>query len=84
MKSASKRFVTAYFIIMGVVTAAYIVLAYIAVFKGYDGSLYWLQWPITALNASGAVIMQGYFNKAKAENTSGGIVYDTAFKEDSI
>ena len=25
-----------------------------------------------------------FLNKAKAENTSGGIVYDTAFKEDSI
>ena len=81
MKSASKRFVTAYLVILAAVTAAYIALAYIAVCRDYTGGLYWLQWPVTALDASGAVILSAYFNKSKAENTKGGIVYDAAFKE---
>ena len=84
-RSASKKFVTAYISIMAVVTLAYVVLAYIAVYRAYNGGLYWLQWPITALDGAGAIILTAYFSKSKAENTKGGIVYDTAMNtEDSI
>ena len=77
-RSASKKFVTAYIAIMAIVTIAYIVLAYIAVYRAYNGGLYWLQWPITALDAAGAIILTAYFSKSKAENTKSSIVYDTA------
>ena len=65
-RSASKKFVTAYIAIMAIVTIAYIVLAYIAVYRAYNGGLYWLQWPITARDAAGAIILTAYFSKSKA------------------
>ena len=80
----SKRFVIAYLALLAAVVAAYIVLAYISVYRNYQGGLYYLQWPLTALSAAGAVILAAYFNKSKAENTKGGITYDAAItKEDT-
>lgn len=58
--------------------AAVLVLCYLAVFRGYTGSLPFLTALIGALQAAAAVVLAAYFNKSKAENTKGGIVYDTA------
>ena len=60
-----------------IMTIAFIILAFVCVLKGYLGTLPWLSamvgLPWTAYGVSQAF----YYNKSKAENTQGGIVYDT-------
>ena len=61
-----------------IITLAYIGLAYLSVWRGFIGSLPWLTaLPSVAWAAYG--VSQGfYYNKAKRENTEGGIVYEAA------
>ena len=71
-------------ILIWIMTISFVVLAFICVFNGYLGTLPWLAamagFPWTAYGVSQAF----YYNKSKAENTSGGIVYDTAIPKTSI
>ncbi|MEG0778959.1 MAG: hypothetical protein RRY95_05155 [Oscillospiraceae bacterium] len=57
-------------------------LAREAVAAGYDGSLAWLAPMITSAWGAYGTSAAFYYNKAKAENTAGGIVYDAAFRQD--
>lgn len=85
--AASKKFVVGYLMILAIMIAAYVVLGYLAVLQKYEGNLYFLQWPMTGLTAAGAFILPAYFKKSKAENTAGGIIYDTAMntmKEETL
>ena len=68
-------------ILIWIITFSHILLAFYCVYKGYTGSLPWLSvLPGVAWTAYGA--SQGfYYNKAKAENTKGGIVYDTTLQQ---
>lgn len=65
-------------ILIWILTISFIILAFICIFKGYLGTLPWLTamagFPWTAYGVSQAF----YYNKSKAENTQGGIVYDSA------
>ena len=80
-KSFSKLLLIQESILIWVMTIAFIVLAFICVANQYFGELPWLSvmvgLPWTAYGASRAF----YYNKSKAENTAGGIVYDVALKE---
>ena len=62
-------------ILIWITTIALLVLAFICIVNGYLGSLPWLAsmigFPWTAYGVSQAF----YYNKSKAENTEGGIVY---------
>lgn len=63
------------------ITISGIILAFYCVINQYFGELPWISamigFPWTAYGAS-----QGfYYNKSKAENTTGGITYDTAMGE---
>lgn len=64
-----------------VVTIAFLGLAALCILKDYTGSLPWLtamaSLPWTAYGVSQAC----YYNKAKKENTVGGIKYDTVMAE---
>ena len=61
-----------------IMTIAFVILAFICVVNGYLGTLPWLTamagFPWTAYGVSQAF----YYHKSKAENTSGGIVYESA------
>ena len=57
-------------------------LCYLAIRTGFTGSLPYLTALIGALQAAAAVVLAAYFNKSKAENTRGGIVYDAAILTD--
>ena len=46
--------------------------------RSFEGALPYLTTLIGALQAVTGVVLGAYFNKSKAENTKGGIVYDTA------
>lgn len=76
--SFAKRAVTAYLAILAGLALAIIVLAYIAVWRDFTGSLGYLAYPFTALSAAGGAILPAYFSKSAKENTAGGIVYDAA------
>ncbi len=54
----------------------------LAVRLGFAGSLPYLTALVGALQASTAVVLAAYFNKSRAENTRGGIVYDSALGRD--
>ena len=60
------------------VSGATIALMFYCVKTGYMGALYALTALITLCQAGNAIVLSGYFGKSKAENTSGGITYDTA------
>ena len=60
--------------------ATFIVLGLcgLAILRRFEGALPYLTTLIGALQAVTGVVLGAYFNKSKAENTKGGIVYDTA------
>lgn len=80
----SKRPSTSHIIAIGVLmvdaAATFTVLALcaLAILRDYAGALPYLTTLIGALQAVTGVVLGAYFNKSKAENTKGGIVYDTA------
>lgn len=59
-------------------TMAVLALCGLAIVRQYDGALPYLTTLIGALQTVTGVVLGAYFNKSKAENTKGGIVYDTA------
>ena len=80
----SKRPSTSHIIAIGVLmvdaaaTFAVLALCALAIRRNYAGALPYLTTLIGALQAVTGVVLGAYFNKSKAENTKGGIVYDTA------
>ena len=61
-----------------VATLAVLALCGLAILRRFEGALPYLPPLIGALQAVTGVVLGAYFNKSKAENTKGGIVYDTA------
>ena len=59
-------------------TFTVLALCALAILRNYAGALPYLTTLIGALQAVTGVVLGAYFNKSKAENTKGGIVYDTA------
>ena len=83
-KPERKRSTTSKIIAIGVLvmdalaTLAVLALCGLAIVRQYEGALPYLTTIIGALQAVTGVVLGAYFNKSKAENTKGGIVYDTA------
>ena len=61
-----------------VATLAVLALCGLAILHRFEGALPYLTTLIGALQAVTGVVLGAYFNKSKAENTKGGIVYDAA------
>ena len=61
-----------------VATLAVLALCGLAILRQFQGALPYLTTLIGALQAVTGVVLGAYFSKSKAENTKGGIVYDTA------
>lgn len=59
-------------------TFAVLGLCALSILRAYEGALPYLTTLIGAMQAVTGVVLTAYFHKAKAENTKGGIVYDTA------
>ena len=59
-------------------TFAVLGLGGLSIVRSFEGALPYLTILIGALLAVTGVALGAYFNKSKAENTKGGIVYDTA------
>ena len=76
--SASKLIALAVLLVDGSATYIVLYLCWLAITQHYDGALPYLTTLIGALQAVTGVVLTAYYHKAKAENTKGGIVYDTA------
>ena len=61
-----------------VATLAVLALCGLAIVRQFEGALPYPTTLIGALQAVTGVVLGAYFNKSKAENTKGGIIYDTA------
>ena len=83
-KPKKKAWTTSKVIAIGVLvmdalaTLAVLALCGLAIVRQFQGALPYLTTLIGALQAVTGVVLGAYFNKSKAENTKGGIVYDTA------
>lgn len=83
-KPERKRATTSKVIAIGVLsidsvaTLSVLAICGLAIVRQYEGALPYLTTLIGALQAVTGVVLGAYFNKSKAENTKGGIVYDTA------
>ncbi len=83
-KPRKKAWTTSKIIALGVLlmdavaTLAVLALCGLAIVRQFQGALPYLTTLIGALQAVTGVVLGAYFNKSKAENTKGGIVYDTA------
>ena len=68
-------------VLIWIMTISFIVLAFYCISREYLGELPWLS-AMVALPWTAYGISQGfYYNKAKAENTKDGIVYETALRD---
>ena len=83
-KPRKKAWTTSKIISLGVLamdavaTLAVLALCGLAIVRQFQGALPYLTTLIGALQAVTGVVLGAYFSKSKAENTKGGIVYDTA------
>ena len=65
-------------------TLAVLALCGLAILRNYTGALPYLTTLIGALQAVTGVVLGAYFNKSKAENTQGGIIYDAALGNNDL
>lgn len=65
-------------ILIWIHTIAMLVLAYICVFRGYYSELPWLTAMVALPWTAYGVSQHAYYKKAQAENTEGGIIYQSA------
>ena len=83
-KTERKRATTSKVIAIGVLimdavaTLAVLAICGLAIVRRFEGALPYLTTLIGALQAVTGVVLGAYFSKSKAENTKGGIIYDTA------
>ena len=76
--ATSKVIAIGVLIMDAVATMAVLALCGLAIVRQFQGALPYLTTLIGALQAVTGVVLGAYFNKSKAENTKGGIVYDAS------
>lgn len=67
-------------LLIWIMTLAFIALAFYCVIMGYEGSLPWLSAMVGLPWAAYGISQAFYYNKSKAENTQGGIKYETTVR----
>lgn len=83
-KEFSKVLLTQESILIWLLSVAFVGLAFMCVIKGYTGGLPWLSVTLTGAWTAYGVSQAMYYNKAKAENTKGGIVYDSVVTNQNV
>ena len=68
-------------ILIWIHTISMLVLAYICVFRGYFAELPWLTAMVALPWGAYAVSQREYYQKSKAENTEGGIKFETVMSD---
>jgi hypothetical protein len=77
----SKKLLIQESVLIWVLTLSFIGLAFLCVLKGYTGTLPWLSVTLTGAWGAYGISQAMYYNKSKAENTAGGIIFETAMKK---
>ena len=68
-------------ILIWIHTISMLVLAYICVFRGYFAELPWLTAMVALPWGAYAVSQRAYYKKSEAENTQGGIKFETVMSD---
>lgn len=76
--TASKIIAVGVLVMDAICTCVVLWLCWMSIQLHFQGSLPYLTTLIGALQAVTGVVLTAYFQKAKAENCKGGIVYDSA------
>ena len=79
----SKQIMKMEMALLWVNTVGVLFLAYYCVYKCFDAAFPWLSAMVSLPWAAWGVSKTGYTMKSTKENTSGGIVYDIAMKDDT-
>ena len=74
----SKRLLVQESLLIWFISVSFIILAFLCVINGYLGTLPWLAAMVSFPWAAYGVSQAFYYRKSQAENTKGGIVYETA------
>jgi len=83
MKPAMSKVIAIIILIADVMlSAATLGLCYLAIINNYSGSLPFLTALIGMYQGATGYVLGKYMDKSKAENTKGGIIYDTAVNQD--
>jgi len=81
-KSFSKYLLLLEAIMVAYTTAEGFLLARMAIENNFSGSLPWIATMVTAAWGAYGTSAACYYNKAKAENTKGGVVFETALQKE--
>lgn len=88
MKGFSKRIIRDIRPLLWIVTLGGVALAFLAVLRGYAGSLPWISAMVSLPWTAHAAVCSGYMNLAKSDHRAGGITYEAArahgFEEEGI
>lgn len=77
----SKLIALGVLLVDGYATHRVLALCELAILHSYTGAMAYLTALIGALQAATAYVLGHYFKKSTAENTKGGITYDTALQD---
>jgi hypothetical protein len=80
-KEFSKSLLVQESVLIWIVTISFIAMAFICIFNGYFGELPWLAVLCSCAWAAYGVSQACYYNKSKAENTQGGIKYESMLNQ---
>ena len=80
-KEFSKLLLLQESLLIWVVTIAFIILSFYCVISGYIGSLPWLSTMVAFPWSAYGVSQAFYYNKSKAENTQGGIKFESLVQQ---
>lgn len=67
-------------ILIWIISIVFLVLAFICIMNGFTGELPWLTVIVSFPWGAYGISQAYYYKKSMKENSSGGIVYDSAFK----
>ena len=68
-------------LLIWIMTIAFIILAFYCIISGYLGSLPWLSTMVAFPWSAYGVSQAFYYNKSKAENTQGGIKFESTVQQ---
>lgn len=82
-KTTSQSIAKAVLAVDAIATFAVLALCALAILRDFGGALPYLTTLIGAMQAVTGVVLTAYYKKATIENSKGGIVYDTAVKNET-
>jgi hypothetical protein len=68
-------------VLIWILTLSFIILAFYCIKRNYTGTLPWLSVTLTGAWTAYGVSQAMYYKKSEKENTSGGIVFESAMKK---